>query len=743
MSDIKCKMRVSKIMFPKTGVVVAGEYAIFTCEIIQVISGKTPITHEYFKTVSVTGTVPYIKVGDEFTFALGEEVTNNYGTSYKLDMLYKDVDVNNKAELKDYYKTMCGEKIAKELIKVDNAYDLLQTRDDEELLKVKGIGEAKLKQIYKNIEMYSDISYAFVKLEPLGLSRTLIKNICFSIGGAINAVETCMNNPYSLIKKVDGVGFFVADQIAQKCGMDMKSPARVKSAITHVLEVAGESGKSFLTASQIVEQLTVIADVDFQIIKANIFDMAQSGEVVISLDGNNIALRYYIELEQSIAREIVRIQKAESHIIIPEHWREQVRAIEIEQGWEHTNEQWKGIEMVLNENLVVISGKAGSGKSTITNAMSAILKDDYQIDLCCLSAKASQRLSEVTGMDAKTIHRLLGIGINNKKEEDEDVLYSDIIILDEASMVSGTLFLKLLRAVPSGSKLIILGDDGQLTAIGDCAVFSDLIRSNNVARIELTKIHRQAEKSAIITKSIDIRNQKAICEAGFYGHRIMGELQDLELFLEKDSSNLVKLVQEKFIEDLKATNNILEVQVITALKIRGQLSIKNLNQILQKMYNAMLGESIKGRDDVNIFVGDKVINLKNNYGSESPKDENGITAKRPIFNGSIGIVKQITSKAMIVDFVGIGEVQLKPSDYSGINLAYAISAHSAQGSQWARVICAFDMSAFTMLNVEILYTALTRAMAHCSLIIEARALGRAIQNVEQKTKQTLLLEFLG
>ena len=731
---IKCKMKIDRIMFPKNKEVNSGDYCIFTAKVIEHLQGDYPTIHKVFKTVSLKGEVPAIGVGDKFTITFDSPEVNSYGTSYNVLSVTKEINPEDREELREYLKLMCGDSIALELMKLENPYQLLQDKNDEELLRVKGIKQSRLEQIYKKIETYSDNSLAFVKLEPLGLTKTQIKNICYSVGGAVAAIDICKNNPYLLVKKVKGIGFKIADDIAIKCGMNPFSPVRIRSAIKHILEESGEAGKSYLYAPQLLQEIRKIVAIEFYTLDSIVKDMLVNKEIVLSDDGMKVALPFYLKLEQDIAKEIVRIRDAESIIDVPEDWIETVKKIEEKQGWQHTVEQLNGIELVLKNNFVVVSGKAGSGKSTVTNAMAEVLKD-YDISLCCLSAKASQRLREVTGMDASTIHKLLGLGMEEEAEKEPEI-YSDIVIIDEASMISGTLFLKLLRAIKTGAKVIVLGDDGQLTAIGNCSVFSDLMVSKKVPHIELTKIHRQAEKSAIITKSIDFRNQVPICSKDFAGHAIMGELQDLELFVLPQEA-LLHQIKQKFLEDLKLVGDVLEVQVISALKTRGVLSIQNINLELQALVNPKVGESFEGTNKTKIFVGDKVINLKNNYGAKNDEGK-----KVGVWNGSIGIVQEIKKSEVIINFTGIGKIIIEKENFNNINLAYAISCHSSQGSQWKRVICGFDMSAYVLLNVEIIYTALTRASEHCSLIIERKALDYSARTIEQKTKQTLLPMFI-
>lgn len=732
---IKCKVQIDRIMFPKNKQIESGDYAIFTVKIKKVLSDEQPIINHVFKNVSLKGIVPHIKEGMMFTMTFGDPETNDYGTTYHVFSTTKEIDESNLKEVKEYLELMCGVETTKELIKLENPYQLLINRCDEELLKVKGIGKARLKQIYKNMSTYSDNSYALAKLVPLGLTKTQVNNICYAVGGAVSAVDVCMKNPYSLIDKVRGISFIIADTIALKCGHDINSSCRLKYAVMHILMSAGENGKSYLTMSQLMRELNGMATAEISIVYEVMQELCDEGKIAVSADGNMVASVYYLKLEEEIANELKRLRDAESKIIIPDNWRETVSQIEDSQGWNYTDEQLRGIETVLKNNVVVVTGKAGTGKSTVTNAMCDIL-DDYTIKMCCLSAKASQRLTEVTGREAETIHRMLGLGMG----EDDSVyeLFADIVIIDEASMPSGTLLLKVFKAMESGSKLIILGDDGQLTPIGDCSVFSDLLKSKNIPVVCLTEIHRQAKKSAITTKSIDIRNQIPIYEKGFRGYRVLGELQDLELFIEENNSKIMDILINKFVEDLNITHNVMEVQIITAMKKRGDICTTKINEEIQKKYNPnnlCSDEYIEGVDKVKIFKGDKVINLKNNYNSLSPDGE-----RRPVFNGSIGIVKDIQEDCIIIDFIGVGEVELK--NYENINLAYAVSCHSSQGSQWKRVICAFDMGAYVLLNVEMLYTAVTRASEHCALIVEDKAFLQALRTVEQKTKQTLLSDFL-
>ncbi|HSQ89351.1 ATP-dependent RecD-like DNA helicase, partial [Romboutsia sp.] len=692
---MKSKIRISRIMFPKGCYKTqAGDFSIFTAEVIEHMDGDAPKINPTYGTITLKGNVPAITAGDEFVAVYDNEETNNFGTSYDLTMLTKDVDKTNSKQVKEYLKVLCGERIAEELMKLPDPLGMIERKESDALLKVKGIGLKKLDAIYKGMAESLDFSIAFAELMPLGLTKNLIMRICKAYGSATTAVELCKTNPYALAKKVSGVSFLVADDIARKCGLDMNSMERIECAIHYILKENGSNGKTYLLSNQLIHILNDLMQIDFDTVNKCIVKMQQEGTIMLFNEGNEVALRYYFELEQKIAKELKRIAYAESNIEVPDDWRAIVKELEKEQGWQHTDEQTNGIETVLYNNITVVTGKAGSGKSTVTNAMCRVL-DAYDISMTCLSAKASQRIAEVTQRPASTIHRLLNLRkmvAGNVNAVQIHTLYADIIIIDESSMVNGELFLLLLKAIKNGAKLIILGDDGQLQSIGDCAVFSDLLKTQKeiLPIVKLTKIHRQAQASAIITKSIDVRNQVDLYPKGFEGHTILGELQDLELFIQQEKEGLDRIVVEQFFKEFEKNNgNVMEVQIITPMKNRGLLSTASLNRLIQTRYNPNANIAFGRKEymtsaDVVILEGDKVINTKNNYRT---KDING--EEYPVFNGNIGIVTEILEDTIRVDFGG-RIVEFRNKERDTLNLAYAITVHSSQGSQWNSVICTFD-----------------------------------------------------
>ena len=330
----------------------------------------------------------------------------------------------------------------------------------------------------------------------------------------------------------------------------------------------------------------------------------------------------------------------------------------------------------------------------------------------------------------------------------ENKLAVDIVLIDEATMINGTLFLSLLEAIPTGAKVIIMGDVQQLTPIGNCQVFADILDSNVLPVVKLTKPHRQALMSGIIPTSIKVANQEQIFDNKFEGSAILGELKDMELDISNSKESMADCIIRHFQTEMEKFNDIMEVQVCVPMRLKGELSCYNLNTKIQSLYNPKFndGNEIeifleKKNDEAKkymIRVGDKVLNTKNNY--KCTNTDGDVT---PVFNGNIGIVKEIEDNGYCtIDFVGIGEVLFSKGDSKNLELAYACTVHKMQGSGFTSTIVGMDTGSYIMNNSELLYTAITRAKKYCVLVGNNYAITKAIQTKEVKTKQTFLKDML-
>ena len=412
-----------------------------------------------------------------------------------------------------------------------------------------------------------------------------------------------------------------------------------------------------------------------------------------------------------------------------------------------------GMLILRRNGRIFITGNSGKS-SSVLGGINAL--GDITFAQCALSGKASARLSELTGLPSYTIHRLLGFNPKGASENGNVFMYNkdnqlrvDAVVLDEASMIGGSLFLSLLEAIPTGCKLIMIGDTSQLPAIGALNVFYDCIESGIIPASKLTKIHRQAQKSAVITETFKLSEGIQITDKNVDGIEIRGELLDLELDIHNNKRSTVNKIIYHFEEKLALCGDVMEVQVIVPMNSRGESSVHNLNVELQEIYNPYSDNKDEIEVRINkkqtaIFrVGDKLMNTKNNYSVDTNEERSETVA---VFNGFIGELKEIRGKDLIIYFpLLLKEVVIPYSHWQGkfgVQHAYAGTCHKMQGSGFKYVIAAIDYSHYILLSREWVYTALSRTIKHCVLIAENSALHYAINHTETRTKQTYMVDML-
>ena len=450
-----------------------------------------------------------------------------------------------------------------------------------------------------------------------------------------------------------------------------------------------------------------------------------------------------------MAQELIRIRDAKSLIDPSEYadWEDRIKRQEALQGWGFTEDQKTGIRMALENNIMYSTGGAGVGKTSLVGGVLKVI-GKHSFAQAALSGRAASRMQEITGEEGYTIHRLLGFPCREEGARNgfffhqDNKLQKDIYIIDEISMIGLELFYYLIRAIPSGAKVLLIGDYGQLESIGSGNIAYDILHSDSIPSILLTKIHRQAAKSGIISESLKIRQGIQLVEEDWTGDEIRGDLQDLRIKCFLDKSNTYYEVLKAFSAELEKEDfNILNTQIIVPIKTRGQCNTYELNNAIQELYNPNSASKKEATSYRNgklyiLRVGDKVINRVNNYKTDPP-----------IYNGNIGILKRFDvnddmKEVMIINFVGIGEVELISEYWNNIELAYALTCHSVQGSQFEYVIIGLDFDSYTLLTKELVYTAITRGMKRAMLIAQTGALRMAISQEGVSNKQTHLQECL-
>lgn len=738
-------------------------FTIASFDLVKEIDGEVEI-HPIYKTFTVVGIMPYLMEDADYEISATEVENKKYGKQYQVNSinLYLPNGIESKEGQKEFLDIIFTKLQVKEMYEaLDDPYMTLKDGDISSLVKVKNCGMKTAVAWIDKFKTYMPLSNAMKELSEYGLTEALLRRIVNHYKSSDIAVEIIQNKPYKLIE-VNGVGWHKCDEIAMKGGLKPDSPERIGTYILYYLQERANEGYSYIPADANTEIENGIVsktqkpinfiDTMIEFFGDDISDEALKGgldyvndQLWFSDDRKFVGLKRIYDLEMSVAENLIRIRDGENDFKYS-NWKNIIKQKEIDQGWEYNEQQIEGIKAVLENQVVVITGKAGTGKSSIVDAMIAVLQG-YSYAQTALSGRAAARMAEITHEEGYTIHRLLGFPKGDRDHggfvfHEDNKLPRDIIILDEVSMVDGELFNRLVKAIKTGSKLIMLGDTGQLECIGCMNIAADLIESKEIVSIELSQIHRQAANSGIITESIKAREGIQLIEKDWIGTEVRGKLNDLVLDCFSDKSNTFYKVMQHASSELEDGTDIMDLMVI-APSYKNESGVDNLNAALQSLYNPDSPEKKE------VFVqksskawilreGDKIINVQNDYYAK-----NKFTAG--IFNGNIGVVKNIDTDAntIAVDFQDIPGIMILPKkNWKDLELGYAITCHKAQGSQCKKVIVGLDFGSFIQLSREWVYTAMTRAIDKCYMVAQNNALRYAVSKNSISVKRTHLVKLL-
>lgn len=738
-------------------------FTIASFDLVKEIDGEVE-NHPIYKTFTVVGIMPYLMEDADYEISATEVENKKYGKQYQVNSinLYLPNGIESKEGQKEFLDIIFTKLQVKEMYEaLDDPYMTLKDGDISSLVKVKNCGMKTAVAWIDKFKTYMPLSNAMKELSEYGLTEALLRRIVNHYKSSDIAVEIIQNKPYKLIE-VNGVGWHKCDEIAMKGGLKPDSPERIGTYILYYLQERANEGYSYIPADANTEIENGIVsktqkpinfiDTMIEFFGDDISDEALKGgldyvndQLWFSDDRRFVGLKRIYDLEMSVAENLIRIRDGENDFKYS-NWKDIIKQKEIDQGWEYNEQQIEGIKAVLENQVVVITGKAGTGKSSIVDAMIAVLQG-YSYAQTALSGRAAARMAEITHEEGYTIHRLLGFPKGDRDHggfvfHEDNKLPRDIIILDEVSMVDGELFNRLVKAIKTGSKLIMLGDTGQLECIGCMNIAADLIASKEIVSIELSQIHRQAANSGIITESIKARKGIQLIEKDWIGTEVRGKLNDLVLDCFSDKSNTFYKVMQHASSELEDGTDIMDLMVI-APSYKNESGVDNLNAALQSLYNPDSSEKKE------VFVqksskawilreGDKIINVQNDYYAK-----NKFTAG--IFNGNIGVVKNIDIDAntIAVDFQDIPGIMILPKkNWKDLELGYAITCHKAQGSQCKKVIVGLDFGSFIQLSREWVYTAMTRAIDKCYMVAQNNALRYAVSKNSISVKRTHLVNLL-
>lgn len=712
----------------------------------------------------MNGEEEIVCVGNFRTIDLGEtlEVSGNYtehpmyGIQLKAES-YRVVEPDDEAGMERYLASGAikgiGAALASRIIKKfgKDTFRVIE-EEPERLAEIKGISEKKAREIAVRMEEKKDMRSAMVFLQKYGISDAMAVRIYNTYGEGIYGVMR--ENPYRLAEDVGGIGFRAADEIARKAGIHMDSDYRIRSGILYALAQSMAEGNIYLPENILLERCTSLLEVDKEGIEPQISNLAMEKKIVVKLaDEKRIyaASAYYEELNCAKMLHDLNISMTQGNgweASEEKRVQQRISMLEKTQKIRLDELQKQAVLESIKNGIMILTGGPGTGKTTTINTMIGYFAEEgMDIFLAAPTGRAAKRMTEATGYEAKTIHRLLelnGASVEEKRlakfeRNEENPLEADVIIIDEMSMVDIHLFQALLKAIMPGTRLVMAGDINQLPPVGPGQVLRDLIDSGCFPKVMLQKIFRQAEESDIVVNAHRIHEGKNIA--------LDNKSRDF-FFLERNDVNviykhMIQLIREKLPPYVNAGSY--DIQVLTPMR-KGSLGVETLNGILQQYLNPPDASKEEHPYGNGLFrAGDKVMQIKNNYQMEwEVVSKYGIPVDKGlgVFNGDMGVIREINefSQELVVEFDECRRVAYPFHQLDEIELAYAVTIHKSQGSEYPAVIMPLLSGPRMLMNRNLLYTGVTRAKYCVTILGSRQVVGDMIANESQNRRYTSLCD---
>lgn len=692
------------------------------------------ITNEADEIITIVGYFPIVSEDIMYEFTGSWVKHNSYGDQFKIES-FKKCEEQSASGLISYLSSSffhgIGPKTAEKIVNHFGNDAIKIILNDKKVLKEVGLTAIRIEKFYQQLIENQTNEHILVALYGYNLSGKLAMKLLGKY--QMLTLEKLEENPYRLIDDIEGIGFIKADEIASKLSIPKDDLRRIKAAIIYAMQyIAYQNGDVYLTKEQ-VENYAASVLGDGLDLSTAIDHLIEEKRIIIEEDRFYLSLSYFTEI--SLAEKVIELTESSAVIYDMNYLKTLLDAVEIQKNMQYTLVQKEAILKALSSPISIITGGPGTGKTTIIDGLLEVYriynKLNYKnpliyekIALMAPTGRAAKRMKELLDMEAKTIHRHLGYSYDGLFTYDENHLMpQDLIIIDEASMIDLFLAKKLFSAIKPGAQVIIVGDVDQLPSVGPGQVLADLIDSKVITTVRLKEIHRQAKDSKIISLARAVNDQDLSSED-------LNSDQDVYLYranADKIKEVIIKQVQGALSEGYSMIDDI----QILAPMYKGDLGIDNFNKILQEEFNKNRSVSIKYGDKT-YYVGDKVIQLVND-------------PERLIMNGDIGIVKDIKVNSqdeqyMVVTFDD-NDVMYDKSDLDELNLAYAISIHKSQGSEYKIVMIPMVRSYMHMLKKELIYTAITRAKRFLILLGDMNLLVYAANHISEKRQTTLALRL--
>lgn len=617
--------------------------------------------------------------------------------------------------------------------------------EPERLAEIKGISNRKAMEIASQVNEKRDLRQAMIFLQQYGITMNLAVKVYQAYGQDVYGI--IRENPYRLADDIDGVGFRTADEIAARVGIRMDSDFRVRSGILYTLLQASGEGHTYLPETELTPRASKLLNVTAEQVEKQYMDLAIERKIILKQmeDQTQIYAASFYYMEANTATMLKRLNV--SYDVSDAEIEQRIRGIEKKSGMTLDEHQVTAVKEAVRNGLLVITGGPGTGKTTTINTIIRYFElEGLEIFLAAPTGRAAKRMSETTGFEARTVHRMLELnggaeGSGGFERDESNPLEADVIIVDEMSMVDISLMYSLLKAISVGTRLILVGDVNQLPSVGPGSVLRDIIQSHACNVVMLTKIFRQASTSDIIVNAHKIN----------HGEEVILDNKSMDFFFLKryDADVIInvvlQLIKQKLPKFVDATPY--DIQVLTPMR-KGLLGVERLNGILQRYMNPPANDKVEKEYGSTVFrEGDKVMQTKNNYQlAWEIRTKFGLTVDKGlgIFNGDMGIIRQINDFAeqMIIEFDEGRMVEYPYELLDELELAYAITIHKSQGSEYPAVVIPLLSGPMMLMNRNLLYTAVTRARKCVTLVGNEVTFQQMIRNTSQQKRYSGLCDRL-
>lgn len=692
--------------------------------------------------IIVTGTIADVIEGENYTF--WGELTQHpkYGQQLKVERYQRAKP--SSAGLIKYFSSQhfkgIGKKTAEKIIHLygDDPIDNI-LEDPGKLESISGLSKANRENLVSKLRLNYGAEQILAKLAEYGLNNKIAVQIFERYKEESLTVIT--ENPYQLVEDIQGIGFKMADKLAEQVGINSDAPQRFRAALVHtLLETSIDKGDTYIEAKELLEKSLFILE-EVRQVELDPSQIAQELTQLISENkvqniGTKIFDNTLFYAESGIHKHLTRIlDRPLEKAISSQDIQTEIKHIQAEFNINYDKAQKNAIQKAIQSKVFLLTGGPGTGKTTVINGIIKAYANLHQIDLqksdrpiilAAPTGRAARRMNELTGLPSATIHRHLGLNGDSECQALDDFLDCDLIIIDEFSMVDTWLANQLFSAIASNTQIVIVGDSDQLPSVGPGQVLADLLKINRLPQVSLTKIFRQSEDSTIVTLANQIRQGRLPTD-------FTAKKADRSYF-EAQSTHIPQMIQKIVSSALKSGIDAQEIQILAPM-YRGQAGITHLNKLMQDLLNPLNNQLEFQFNDLHFRKGDKVLHLIND-------------AQINVFNGDIGYItdlipaKYTESKQdeMILDFDGT-EINYPRNEWLKITLAYAMSIHKSQGSEFKVVILPVTRQSGRLLQRNLIYTAITRSKSKLVMLGEIAAFDNAIKNEGTKRKTYLIERF--